>query len=279
MKINVIGSFDGYFHMGVWVANGLEDLGHEVGRIDRNFIHTAQPADIQLFVDCSEDFSPHIPNLEGIKVFWSLDSHMPGGIQRSVNIANKCDYTFCTNDEYGARMMRKFGFEPHLLPITYSNRLVDTKPIRFPEKDIVMIGNRNSLERARLWDLLNKHYKAFCGPAKTDLDYVSLMTYAKIVVNQPTEPWDIILNNRFFEALGFGSFLLQKRLQTGIVEEMGFVDGEDFVYWTDFSDLKDKLDYYFLNPKERARIAINGNEKVQQYSMTKQLQKMLTIVE
>lgn len=281
MKIAIIGYFETQFYgsMAEWVANAWQANGHEVFRIDRSNIVIPQDADIVFFEDCSEDFSANIP--EGIKqpkVCWMLDSHMPGGTERSVNIARKCDLTFSMNYEHGVKLLEKFGIESIWMPSTYDNTLIAKRNKKLPNYDVCMIGHPNSRERVELWDILNKNFRAFTGKAGTREEYINAMRNCNIVVNQPTEPWDIITGIRFFEALGFGKLCLQKKIRTQELEKLGFKEFVDFVYWEGFDDLTDKLRFYLDNELERERMAENGHQKVQKMSMQAQAAKMEQII-
>ena len=288
MKIAIVGSFDNYSHMGNWAVDAWEANGHEVTKIDRKkenpfdvgevFTDGASlKYDVILYVDCSEDFSGNIgASADAIKVFWSLDAQMPGGAERSINIARKCDLVFSSNYEHGVKILEKFGIKSHLLPITYSDKLVNLGITKADKYDVAMIGNPNSPERKELWSLLNKKCKAFTGAARTAREYADVMTHSRIVVNQPTEPWDNILNNRFFEALGFDMLLLQKRLKgTNLIEKLGFIPDKDFVYWDNFEDLEKKLDKYL---KEYPVFLDSTRKKIQQYSMRNQVAKMENVI-
>lgn len=283
MKVAMVGSFDYYGHMGCWVADAWEANGHEVERIDRRKIPVSRLKDkgIVLYVDCSESINPIWEmSLKGdpIKVFWSLDQHMPDGLERSVNIARKCDLVFCSNYEHGVKKLEKFGIDSYLLPITYSDSLIKRQGIKPPARnEVVMIGNPNCPERKELWKILHKNFETYSGVADTEWKYYREMSGARIVVNQPTEPWDMILNNRFFEALGFEKLLLQKRLKTNLIEKLGFVEGKDFIYWDDFDDLVEKIEFWLANPAKREMMR-SGKNKVQKYSMSAQCAKMENII-
>lgn len=277
MRIQMVGQAVPSYYASIfdWCANAFEDIGHQVIRTDRNSIRIENETELVFYMDCSEDFSGNIPMTTRPQVFWSLDQHMPGGIERSVNIARKCDLTFCTNKEHGVDLLEKFGIDSVLMPVTWSNRLCKPSPIK--NLDVTMIGHPNSQERIELWNLLNRNWTCFTGPAKYKESYMETMGGAKIVVNQPTEPWNIILNNRFFEGMACKALLLQKRIKTTLIEDLGFIEGEDFVYWDDFGDLSEKIAYYLSRKEEREKIVQNGFDKIQQYSFNNQCQKVIDI--
>ena len=44
-----------------------------------------------------------------------------------------------------------------------------------------------------------------------------------------------------------------------------FINGTDYVYYTDYKDLEEKTEYYLIHDKERQEIAENGYRKVKQF--------------
>jgi len=183
-----------YGSMGQWVADVLRQIGHDVKAIDRNEKIPIERA-IYFFVDCSEDYSVNMPAIPFPKVFWSMDAHMPGGLERASNIARKCDLVLSSNYEHGVKLLATVGIKSVLMPITYRGDYFGNE---IKTLDVAMVGNPNSQERLKLWSMLGK-YNGFAGKIDTLELYSHVMNNAKIVINQPTEPWDNILNNRFFE--------------------------------------------------------------------------------
>jgi len=282
MRIQLIGQKEPqwYGSMYSWVKNGLLLNGNEVVESDRKSIIIDNTVDYILIIDCSEDFSGKIPETQKLKVFWSMDAHMPGGTERSVNIARKCDLVFSTNKEHGVDLLKKFGVESILMPITFDPDLVQDPKGKDYQYDITMIGHPNSSERQQLWEILGQ-YKSFTGIADKE-QYINAMNSSRMVVNQPTEPWDIILNNRFFEAMACGALLLQKRLKTTLIEDLGFVEGQDFLYWNNFDELIILINQYKSNLSFLANrgkgIADSGHKKVLDLSIPQQLKKMESII-
>lgn len=294
MKIALVGYFETQFYgsMAKWVSNAFSLNGHEVIEIDRKNIVIPEDTDIVFFEDCSEDFSANIPdNIKQPKVCWLLDIHMPLGTERSVNIARKCDLVFCMNMEYGVKLLEKFGIKSYWMPSTYDETLTNYY-LRNPfgkmnelrnKPKVCMIGHPNSPERLKLWEIIKEYDEyAVTGKIETEKQYVEAMNSCSIVINQPTEPWDIITGIRFFEALGFGKLCLQKKIRTNELEKLGFEDGKDFIYWYNFDDLKEKLEYWTKpgrqNTKEYKAIVESGHKKVQKMSMTAQAAKIEQII-
>lgn len=276
MKILVQGYLGKYSSMGQWVVDGLKRLGHEVTGVDRfDASYSPNDYDLHFIVDSSEDMSGYIKDSNIPRVCWLMDTHMPGGLQRALGIAAKCDYVFSTNKEYGQDVLKANRVDSVLMPITYNN--LYKKKLNYKTIDVVMIGHPNSSERLKLWKLLSK-YNNFCGVANTLEEYVQYMSCAKIVINQPTEPWDIILNNRFFEAMAYKSLLLQKRLRTSLIEDLGFSNGRDFLYWSNLDTLQSKIEYVLENYDDYSNIIKSGSKRVRKYSLTKQLSKILKVI-
>ena len=284
MKLAIVGYFGWYGSMAEWVANAWEVNGHEVYKIDRKNIDVPLDAKFVLFVDCSEDYSKEIPiTITQPKVFWSFDAQMPGGVERSVNISKRSDLVFSMNFEYGVTKLDKFGIDNIWMPATYDSTLVSSNPLQKgrPVKesfDVCMIGHPNSQERIELWKMLNANYVCKTGKVESKDEYTNSMINCQIVVNQPTEPWDVITGIRFFEATGFNKLCLQKVIKTKELEKLGFENGRDFIYWNNFEDLKEKIDYYLVHHDERVEIAFNGFKKVQKMSMAAQAAKMEQII-
>jgi spore maturation protein CgeB len=104
------------------------------------------------------------------------------------------------------------------------------------------------------------------------------MSSSRIVVNQPTEPWDIILNNRFFEGMGCNALLLQKKLKTNLIEKLGFKEGEDFLYWNTLDELPTMIETVLSNYGRYTDIIESGNKKVKAYEMKLQMQKIVGLI-
>lgn len=67
---------------------------------------------------------------------------------------------------------------------------------------------------------------------------------------------------RAFDIMGCGGFLLSN-YQEDFLDY--FLPGEDFVYYENYIDLMNKVEYYLTHEKEREEIARNGYEKVKKY--------------
>ena len=77
---------------------------------------------------------------------------------------------------------------------------------------------------------------------------------------------------KFFEAPACHTLLLAERNQD--IEELGFVDGENYVACT-VDNVVNKANYYLANEQERKRITKNGYEFVHQYHTNDQRAKQM----
>ena len=78
---------------------------------------------------------------------------------------------------------------------------------------------------------------------------------------------------RALDIMGCGGFLI-----TNYQEEMGwyFKEGEDYVCYTDYEELMEKIDYYLKHDNERKRIAENGCQKVREnHTLRKRIEEMI----
>lgn len=268
MKVSVIGYNPkegpySYGSVSVWCANGWRENGHEVEMFDRSEMdRLPKKCDLYFFVDVSEDYSKSMPDdLDGVKIFWAMDTAMPGGLERTVNISKKMDYVFTTNYEtYGPKALEKFGIEAMWVPYGYDRKLRQEvmHDSRMLDTDVFMCGNPNSPERVELWKLLNERYSAITGTIDNKTDYVQSKGRSKIVINQPTAGHNTIINLRVWNATACGKLLLCKRTVIKEMELLGFKDGVNVVYWDEFKDLFEKIDYYLEHDDERRKIASEG---------------------
>ncbi len=67
------------------------------------------------------------------------------------------------------------------------------------------------------------------------------------------------VSNRVFQALAAGGAALAHEWFAGM-DQLGLVDGETCIIWTDFLDLQEKIRYYLTNEKERNQIAKAGQQ-------------------
>jgi hypothetical protein len=223
-------------HSGIHFQWGFEDLGDRV-----DVYHWKEQDKIPLEYDFyfSVDSSEEYGIQERLRplIVYNGDTHMPGGLQRDMTRCRNADLIFNGNYENGVELMRLMGFKSIWLPLGYDRRF-DFKDEDLKDKplDVAMIGHANSGERVALWEMLKKNYNCEVG----DLDPAEIYKKSKIVVNQPTEPWNNIYNNRLIEGMISGCVVLQKNLT--ITSYKRVIDTNLITFWNDFSDLKWEID-------------------------------------
>jgi spore maturation protein CgeB len=95
-------------------------------------------------------------------------------------------------------------------------------------------------------------------------DYVDILSRSKIVVNSTSlREGDMkLLNPRFFEAAACGALLLTEPADD--MELVGFEPGENCEIFESIKEMKGKAAWYMLNPRERRRVAKNGQKLVRE---------------
>lgn len=105
-----------------------------------------------------------------------------------------------------------------------------------------------------------------------EMPYVFLNTKINLNISLRSIKTGIPL--RAMDIMGCGGFLL-----TNYQEEMFqyFEADKDFVYYTDYDDLKAKVDYYLRHDEERRKIAANGCQKVlSQHNLKLRMEQILS---
>lgn len=109
-------------------------------------------------------------------------------------------------------------------------------------------------------------------------DVYKLISEARIVFNISgglTEFGNYKFNNRIFETLGVGSFMLS---DDGVYPKY-MKKGKHFDVYTNFKDLTEKIKYYLTNSEERELIAESGHKMINAfYSKEKQWENFKSIV-
>lgn len=134
-----------------------------------------------------------------------------------------------------------------------------------------------ALERTEILSMLPSKYKVHLYtkdnttlPSYIDnkgyIDYYMQMPYvfkcSKINLNISLKSIQNGIPLRAIDIMGCGGFLLSN-FQSDF---MNFFDPDkDFVYYSDYDDLLEKIDYYLLHDEEREKIAYSGYNKIKQY--------------
>lgn len=157
--------------------------------------------------------------------------------------------------------------------------------------DYVLARQVTAIERREILEKLGERYKVdlytydhsvtFPGVInKGKINYYDDMPFvfmnSKINLNITLRSIKSGIPLRAFDIMGSGGFLLTN-YQEELIEY--FEPDKDFVYYTDYVDLLEKVEYYLLHEKERKQIAINGCRKVrEQHNMRLRVQNILDIV-
>lgn len=157
--------------------------------------------------------------------------------------------------------------------------------------DYVLARQVTAMERRRILEELsqnfmvrmythNKETKIGQVQNKGRVDYYKEMPYvflnSKINLNITLRSIQTGIPLRAFDIMGCGGFLM-----TNIQEEMFqyFEPDKDFVYYTDYADLKRKVQYYLQHDDEREKIAQSGCRRVRtEHTMTQRVAAMLGTV-
>jgi glycosyltransferase involved in cell wall biosynthesis len=243
-------------HSGFHFAYGFEGLGDTVDIFSWKEQETIKKRyDLYLCVDSSESYEIR-KDLRPLAVY-NGDTHMPGGMERDFQRSRNADLVFNGNYEHGVELMKLMGINSIWLPLGFDKRF-DFKDEELENKDVdvAMVGHPNSPQRVELWEFLQQNYNCLVG----DIDAPSAYKRAKIVVNQPTEPWNNIYNNRLLEGLASGCFVLQKELSITSYEKL-FPKGEGWALWHDLTDLKIQIDQILSSWEKMRSRAIKGRQR------------------
>ncbi len=157
--------------------------------------------------------------------------------------------------------------------------------------DYVLSRQVTAIERKEILEMLSEKYSvqlhtndenAVIGKVKNMglADYYEGMPYvfkcAKINLNISLRSIKSGIPLRAMDIMGCGGFLI-----TNYQEEFldYFVPDEDFVYYTDYAELLDKVEYYLNHEEERKQIARNGYDKVKKYhTYEKRVKEIISIL-
>ncbi len=118
-------------------------------------------------------------------------------------------------------------------------------------------------------------------PNKTFIDYVIHDEYIK-KINQSkifitSNNIYSSLNMKYTEVMACGTLLFSDKPED--LKDVGFKDGEHLIIYKDWKDLKNKIDYYLNNDKEREEIAKNGmNLVIEKHSNDVRIKEMTEII-
>lgn len=254
------------------ISHSLTQLGHEVVKLGQN--EPVLDGDILLFHKHPNLSS--VANFGGIKVCWYFDKikfhDREDYIRRVLEIA---DFVFVTDGTWAKE-------NPHpklrVLRQGIGDRDTSLGKRRYPDlySDLAFTGTLYG-ERRQWFNDLAENYDIRAYNNIFNRDLYDLCRSTDIMVAPPTPGDDYYWSNRVYLTLGSGGFLLHPDYK-GLHEE--YEDGKHLVFYKDFADLVDKIDYYKINSQERKKIQRAGYKKtIQDYNFTKRVETLLNHVQ
>jgi spore maturation protein CgeB len=183
--------------------------------------------------------------------YWEVDNHIHRGEDTAKY--DKVDELFVTQkywmDYYPTKKV-------HWLPLAADSklhRLYEDEPLEY---DIGFLGNDTYPYRRSLLEKIGKEFKLLRSTSKPGEEYSRLLSRCKLTFNCAMNH---DMNMRFFEAMSIGRMLL-----TDMVEGQEDVakEGEHYIAYKGWPDLRFKIDYYLRHNEEREKIAKAGADWV-----------------
>jgi len=210
---------------------------------------------------------PDLSSHKGLKLFWSIDSHIV--YRRHIDFVrrNNIDIVLCSN----LRDTLKWGKKSFWFPNCYDNTLIDFFPEIKKKYDIGFCGNY--VNRTNYINELEKDFRIKLDIFVIGKSMVNAINSYKIHWNKC---YSYDLNYRIFETLGCKTFLLTN--ENSDLEKLFTVD-KDLITYKDYEDCKKKIKYYLQNEAERNRIAYNGFEIVRKnHTYKSRAEKLIEII-
>lgn len=310
MKIIYVGNFTQPHCTEVHIARTLENMGHQVTRVQedpknkRTLISTARGHDMFLFTRTWSNLVTldHLRQLKDMgipTVSYHLDLYV--GLQRGAGIDTdpfwRTEYVFSPDgDPASQAYFEERGINHHYLkPGVFLEECVRAEPNHDPELsgDVIFVGGgleynhpewpyRHQLVQW-LMDNYPTQYKKFGHPQRTVRNAELNILYAnsKIVIGDSlclnfNHPY--YWSDRVYETIGRGGFIIHPFIE-GMQEE--FTDGENIAFYkfNDWDGLRRQIDYYLSNDAERNRIRDNGFEFVKNHATyNNRLEEVLSVV-
>lgn len=161
-------------------------------------------------------------------------------------------------------------------------------PISEPPFNAVFLANNYSERRAELGKLLEEYHAVLVGSGWEDAKSTlynfqagrDLYRASKLAIGDNQYPEaTAFVSNRLFEAIAAGGALYLQQHIEGLKEHTGLIDGVHYVCWSDFEDLRRKLDYWLDDAQDEARrrIAAQGAAFVREsHSFDARVRELLT---
>lgn len=280
------------------ILQALKKLGHKVYAIDdRDFDHqkvvdTANKSDLFLFhkggvnEDTELEHELTLLNLQNMlkdikckKAFWYVDKVYKGREKWISSIFQFVDAGFLVDETFLRR--RKY---PNLYSLKQGCPIKPLKGKKNPiyECDIAYIGGTYSEARKRFVSEMSKYYGDRFRVYNNvyGQDFADLCVSAKMIVSPDYPIDDFYWGDRIYRVMGCGGLMVHPNSHG--LKEQGFINGYNFIGYTDWSDLTEYIDY-FLSDKmknKRKEIAKRGKELVvEKYNYGELCQQLLNKVQ
>lgn len=232
-----------------------------------SFDDISKDCDVCLLIENYDNgWLPNISKFKGLKIFWSIDSHMILQHHLMTCVTNKIDIVLNSIESHQKYFSGRF--KTYYLPNAYPDDLIDFKPEIDKKYDVGFCGN--IINRGDWIDTVpNIHKDIFV----IGDDMINAINSYKIHFNRNIAD-DI--NYRTFETLGCKTFLLTNKTEN--LDKL-FNIGEHLDVYTSKQDLLNKVNYYLSNDDIRNRIAENGYNHVKKnHTYVNRAQRIVDII-
>lgn len=263
------------------IARGIERAflraGFDVYAVDTNTIndreieHLFKIFDTLLVVqNYSLEKIKYVNIFEGLKIFWSIDSHKDFERHAQFILDNKFDITLVSSFNYVHQFVNK-GINAFWFPNCYPSDLI--KPITFKNRP-VQIGFCGSKSNRGEWlAKLSSEFNFHLAINVLAEDMVRELYSYGICWNR-NEADDI--NFRTFEAMGAGCLMMTN--ETPGVRKL--FSALSIRFYSDYNDCINKIKHFINHEEERLQIAINGyNEVRKNHSYDARVADLIRIIE
>lgn len=221
---------------------------------------------VLLIENYNNGWLPNISNFKGLKLFWSIDSHMIPREHLMTCNNNKIDIVLNAIESHQVYFNK---FKTYYLPNAYPDDIIDYKPEIEKKYDVGFCGN--IITRGEWIDSVPNINKDVFVIGD---DMVNAVNSYKIHFNRNLAD-DI--NYRTFETLGCKTFLLTNKTEN--LDKL-FNIGEHLDIYTSKQDLLEKVNYYLSNDEMRNRISESGYNHVRKnHTFVNRAEVILKIIE
>ena len=263
------------------IARGIERAflraGFDVYAVDTNTVndheieHLFKLFDTLLVVqNYSLDKIKYVNIFEGLKIFWSIDSHKDFERHAQFILENKFDITLVSSLNYVSQFEQK-GISSFWFPNCYPSDLI--KPTTFKNRP-VQVGFCGSKSNRGEW--LSKLSSEFNFHLAINVlaEDMARELYSYGICWNRNEADDI--NFRTFEAMGAGCLMMTNNTK-GIRD---LFNGHSIKMYYDYQDCVDIIRFFINNEEKRLQIAINGyNEVRKNHSYDSRVADLIRIIE